>query len=289
MSVAPDGAVWLTMNGGVARYARGAFSAFAPPQADPNGDLFEGMDPLIVVGPDNAAYTVGYYFQNFVSSYAYWMRFAPNGSSTLGGLTGYDSINDLKIGPDNRLYAAAFASGNGYVVQEKLPFFNESHELQLPGTPQGVAAGEDGTIWVAADALYRISTALKITARYKLPIKTGPCCALVWGPDDALWFPDPDNNSIARITTTGILNEFRILTPASFPDGLTVGGDGALWFTELNGNKIGRITTSGRISEYRIPTANSRPLKIAAPKPCLDAHTLWFVETSANKLGEVKF
>src|SRR5262245_51280255 len=62
------------------------------------------------------------------------------------------------------------------------------------------------------------------------------------GPDGALWFTNYGNNSIGRISTTGVVTNYtdpRILHPGV----ITAGPDGALWFT--NSYTIGRITTDG--------------------------------------------
>jgi streptogramin lyase len=74
------------------------------------------------------------------------------------------------------------------------------------------------------------------------------------GPDGALWFTEPGNNKIGRITTAGVTTEFS-LTPGGRPFDITAGRDGALWFTESG--SIGRITTTGVITEYSIPSGLS--------------------------------
>ena len=53
--------------------------------------------------------------------------------------------------------------------------------------------------------------------------------AIASGPDGALWFTNPGNNSIGRITTTGAVSNY---TDPSISDPLRIvaGPDGALWF-----------------------------------------------------------
>jgi virginiamycin B lyase len=46
---------------------------------------------------------------------------------------------------------------------------------------------------------------------------------------------------IGRITTAGIVTEYRIPTDDSHPLGITAGPDSTVWFTEEYTNKIGRI------------------------------------------------
>jgi hypothetical protein len=64
------------------------------------------------------------------------------------------------------------------------------------------------------------------------------------GPDGALWFTNPLNNSIGRITTSGTVTN-HTGPGISHPSVIAAGPDGALWFTNPLNNSIGRITTSG--------------------------------------------
>jgi len=50
------------------------------------------------------------------------------------------------------------------------------------------------------------------------------------GPDGALWFTELGANTIGRISTTGVINEYP-LASGSHPYGITAGPDGNLWFT----------------------------------------------------------
>jgi len=50
---------------------------------------------------------------------------------------------------------------------------------------------------------------------------------------------------IGRITTSGVITEYTVLTAVSYPIGITAGPDGALWFTEYYGNNIGRAPACG--------------------------------------------
>lgn len=303
MSIASNGDVWLTNSSGVVRYSKGVFTRFPAPNLGSPYSLYY-VGPSLAVAPDNSVYTYAGYLNNSPHPQpptGCALRFPPRGPASAQSCAYDNGSNDVLIGPDNRFYNA----GNLYYLQQwQLPSLCCERDLTLPDgytTSLALAAGEDGAVWLAAQcpgtdcfgALYRITSALTITKKLVLPKSqdspSRPYGGLVWGPDDALWFTESNNNRIGRITGWGAVREFPLPTPASNPQGLTVGGDGALWFTENAGNKIGRITMSGRITEYHIPTANSGPLGIAAPRSSLDPHTLWFVETNANKLGEVKF
>ena len=59
------------------------------------------------------------------------------------------------------------------------------------------------------------------------------------GPDGALWFVNVGNNSIGRITTSGLVTNYTG-TGIDFPQGITSGPDGSLWFTNNQNDSIGR-------------------------------------------------
>ena len=73
------------------------------------------------------------------------------------------------------------------------------------------------------------------------------------GPDGALWFTDPGNDTIGRITTAGV---YTLEKPpgTEVSAGITTGPDGNLWFTlQLEEGGIGRITPNGKIKLFKDP------------------------------------
>lgn len=131
---------------------------------------------------------------------------------------------------------------------------------------------------------------------------------IVAGPDGNLWFTDPGNNQVDRVTPQGQITPFTlpvhnvvstgdgsstanggsitdpILTPDDpSPDDIVVGPDGNLWFTESGVDRIGRITPSGTITEFTTPTADSNPTGIALGSD----GNLWFAESGTNDIGRI--
>jgi streptogramin lyase len=102
------------------------------------------------------------------------------------------------------------------------------------------------------------------------------------GPDGNVWFTDRGQGAIGQITPSGTITEFS-LSALSSPLAITAGSDGNLWFTDTGTNQIGRITPAGIVSEFPIPTANSFPVGIAAGPD----GNLWFAEASANQIGRI--
>jgi virginiamycin B lyase len=71
------------------------------------------------------------------------------------------------------------------------------------------------------------------------------------GPDGNVWFTEPDLHLLARITPSGTITEFPLLTGIGLYD-ITRGPDGNMWFAEEFG-RLGRITPGGVVKEFPIP------------------------------------
>ncbi|HLG99597.1 MAG TPA: hypothetical protein VKX49_25035 [Bryobacteraceae bacterium] len=156
-----------------------------------------------------------------------------------------------------------------------------------------ITSGPDGALWFSeADVLGGSPSIGRMTtsgSMIEYPLNSNGnagAAVIVTGSDGALWFTQPLWYSIGRITTAGVLTEYR--TTVRGQTSITPGPDGALWFTESSiagtyANAVGRITVSGVITEYQLPTANSAPLAITAGPD----GALWFVESSGNKIGRI--
>ena len=133
-----------------------------------------------------------------------------------------------------------------------------------------------------------------VVAEYPLASPPANPDAITAGPDGNLWFINDRATpgsfpatilavSIGRITPAGVITEFPITTPATFPSDITSGPDGALWYTEntSSGPMIGRITTAGVITEFPAGSIGVTP-----DNQRIDSITagpdgaLWFTEAS---------
>ncbi|GAC1405865.1 MAG: virginiamycin B lyase [Candidatus Velthaea sp.] len=311
ITVARDGSVWFVLSGGgIGSFSRGRFTGY--PVTVPPPYAAASIFAPIAQGPDSALYAAVAYEQNgsFNTTQGV-VRIAPSGhmtSSTFDNVP-TSTIYDLAFGADNRVYVttqvtppASSQQSGGLAAMRNPGYANASSaSIVFPDytnnfAPQALTAGEDGSIWVAAtnqaspsaDLLYRISTGLRITARFGLP-RNSAVTGLVWGADDALWFTESGRNKIGRLTGTGRVTEFNVPTPNSGLQRLALGCDGTMWFTENKANKIGRITLAGTITEYRIPTANSFVYGITAPPSNIAARTIWFTEPNVNKIGVLQY
>lgn len=107
---------------------------------------------------------------------------------------------------------------------------------------------------------------------------------IVAGPDGNLWVTNPGSNTIARVSTAGVvLQNYSLPSANSGVRNIAVGPDNNLWFTMTTSNQIGRITTAGVITTFNVPTANSQPYDIAAGPD----GALWFTEFAGNKIGRI--
>jgi streptogramin lyase len=107
------------------------------------------------------------------------------------------------------------------------------------------------------------------------------------GPDGAMWFTEGPANQIGRISLSGSIKEYPLLTPTANPSHIVTGPDGALWFTEPGAWKIGRISTSGVIVEFPLPACNSEQLCFPQGITSGPDGALWFVDSWANAVGRI--
>jgi virginiamycin B lyase len=133
----------------------------------------------------------------------------------------------------------------------------------------------------------------RITVNGKITLHRvfGATLDIVTGPDGALWFTDPYNNSIGRLSAGGVVRYFTDPSIA-FPSGITSGPDGALWFTNegpLEGNhgfhgpgSIGRIATSGVVSNFSNPAIDN-PVGITTGPD----GALWFTDIGSDLIGRI--
>jgi virginiamycin B lyase len=93
------------------------------------------------------------------------------------------------------------------------------------------------------------------------------------GSDGALWFTESNTNpaQIGRITTSGVITEYKLPAGYNTPSGITLGPDGAIWFAVSGGSKIGRITTAGAVTGFPLPVSTEAYGITAGPDGAL-----WF-------------
>jgi streptogramin lyase len=102
---------------------------------------------------------------------------------------------------------------------------------------------------------------------------------VVVGPDHNLWFTEFTGEKIGRVTTSGVITEFKISGAQSLV-GIANGPDGNVWFTDQFTGKVGHInTTGGQLTEYSLP-AGSYPQGLTVGPD----GNLWFVDQKKTGL-----
>jgi streptogramin lyase len=189
--------------------------------------------------------------------------------------------------------------------------------FELKFTASALALGEGDELWLseADQAIYQMRPYVSIT-----PYAAAPSRALVFGPDQNLWFPtgtlmarltpaqDPEyfslgdssanelcvgpdealwftdtaQHRIGRLALNGKSQLFD-LPPGSGPTRIVAGPDGALWFIAEGGDKIGRISVDGEATQYPIPTSGGLPYALTVGGD----HNLWFTEKFSGKIGRL--
>ncbi len=102
------------------------------------------------------------------------------------------------------------------------------------------------------------------------------------GPDGNVWFTDRHTGKIGKVTTSGTVTEYKLLSGSSSPREITAGPskESALWFTD--NDNIGKVTTSGTITEYPLPK-ESEPVGIAVGPD----GNLWFTDYHTGGTGKI--
>ena len=99
-----------------------------------------------------------------------------------------------------------------------------------------------------------------------------------------MWFTNSGNNSIGRVTTSGVVTNYTG-TGINGPAGITAGPDGALWFTNLGdyrGDSIGRITTGGAVTTFTGEGILGPERITTGPDGAL-----WFTNIENNTIGRI--
>jgi streptogramin lyase len=194
-----------------------------------------------------------------------------------------------------------------------------AQRVRLPlEDPQHVALADDGSLWIADEALGlarlrpdgRVQSSLRdlqiedITSAYGAiwfagtdgvgridasgRVKTWPIPGdesgeAITAAGGALWFVSEDGHShLDRLSTSGAIT--RVTAPGARslePGDVTAGPDGALWFTQTNG--IGRLTADGRYSSWPLPRRAGGLAAIAVGSD----GALWFTEYDARAIGRI--
>ncbi len=248
MTVGPDGNLWFTDSGKIARITpQGVITEFpvpTPPTAIPL--------PGIARGPDgNVWYIAGTTLERIST------QGRVVGAVTMPPRVWY--ITGLTAAPDSTLWVGlATASATDQLTHE-IARVTASGQVIAVALPKAVAptgglvAGADGDLWVAASdtSIGRITRTGQLT-EFTVAINQPPLVQLTPGPDGNIWFID-SGGDVGRITHMGAVTLFRTAKQANV--GMTSigsGPDGNVWFS-VEPSTISRITPSGVVTRFTLP------------------------------------
>jgi len=152
----------------------------------------------------------------------------------------------------------------------------------------GVAAGEDGNLWVTESLTSQIARVAPDGTVTEFGGLMGNPKGIAAGPDTCLWFVEAGGSgvpgsgvpAIGHITPDGTITEFTAgLSADAEPVDIALGSDGAMWFTERSPARIGRADKDGVITEFSAGlTPGSEPMSITAGPD----GNMWFTEAGGT-------
>jgi virginiamycin B lyase len=273
----PDGALWFTAGYLIGRMTPSGAQSYYPVPFPPQG--------AITVGPDNALWFTGsdasvgaigrittagavtQYPTPTVSSFPEGIAAGPDGAlwfteslaNNIGRITTNGVTQEFPI-PTPNSYPIGIARGPDGALWFTESIGNKIGRITTAGTiqefpltsglesPNWITTGPDGALWftelsLPAAMIGRITTAGVVSSVALAP--NGATGQIAAGPDGALWFTGGAFNSVGRLTTSGVVVEYPMPTPSSFPAAITTGPDGGLWLVENNAGKLARATPCG--------------------------------------------
>lgn len=133
--------------------------------------------------------------------------------------------------------------------------------------PTGIAPGPDGALWFSQSLTGKIG---RITVDGQITEFAAPRGAipvgLAAGPDGAMWFTLYQGQAaVGRITMSGEVSTFPLLSSDSAAFYITAGPDNAMWFTDSSTvGAVGRIDMSGTVKTFPLKQTSAVPYQIAA-------------------------
>jgi virginiamycin B lyase len=263
VAVAPDGAVWFTIefSNAIGLWRNGKIER-----------LTKGMQNLEPIGLAVAADGSAWYTDSTERAIS---RISRSGEITSFPLsTPIAKLGRLAVAPDASVW---FAESTSYsVTRLKDGGFTRYVIESGPGSPYGVAVDAHGTVWATlqnANKLVRISqgemTEIEVPTHASLPTDIAVDAA------GAVWFLEFRANKIGRYAE-GRFTEFQVPGDEKAAlTGLAVTPDGAVWFGMLRAHSLGRLR-HGSVKTFHLPRSDARPYSVAADV----AGNVWYADIS---------
>jgi len=257
----PDGALWLTKQGSLARFSASSMTVLK----------------FLNLSPESFAYSVvaDHRGRVWLIEQNRLIRFAESGVVDRIIYQSPRGIpNDVVVARDDSLWLAL----RGALVHLGASGASQRYPV-AGGGPFGVALDAHGHVWFAArTTLGELEPLTGAIATYALPMQPCAPVALVAQPDNTIWFTDAAGR-IGRVRPDRRIEEFPIPHPQSVPFGLAAAPNGTLWFTEFLGASLGELDSrSLAIHEHKVPWANSFPVGLVVDRN----GTVWFADANGS-------
>jgi virginiamycin B lyase len=290
----------ISINGGTAQYANSPTSTLtvtAPGGTDTfyiatydeqngQGNVLSKayVTQNIIAGQANAiSVTLNAVIATFSVALAEANLAAGTAASTAINVTPYDADGNIIVGSSD--YAAPISLSISDPAKTGTLSLT-SAILQNPGSTASLTY--NGGTLVNASVVAQVQGAGSQSATfaptptvYEFPV-TGSPQYISRGPDGNMYFTN-SNNTVVKITKTGIISPFTIPTNNANPQGITLGENGSLWFTEFSSSKIGEMTTSGSFNEFGTLFGGDTPRMLTDRGD----GTIWYTGSAENHIGYV--
>jgi len=261
VAVAPDGAVWFTIefsdaigvfrNGRIERLPKGA----------------QNLEPLGL-----AVDAAGGVWYTDATTRAISRISADGRIQSFLLSTPIVRLGRLAVAPDGAVWFADATTAS--VTRLHHGVLRRYDVSGLRATPFGIAVDSHGTVWTTlqgADKLGRISPDGQLTA-LEVPTRGSGLGDVAVDRSGAVWFLELGANKVGRFVE-GRFIEFTIPTESAGLTTLAVAADESVWFAELRAGKLGRLR-GGRVAEFRLPRPDARPFGVAVDA----ADNVWYTD-----------
>jgi virginiamycin B lyase len=264
VAVAPDGAVWFTIefsnaiglwrNGRIERLTKGT----------------QNLEPIgLAVAADGSAW----YTDSTARAISRISRAGEIASFPLS--TPIAKLGQLAVAPDGSVWFAELTSYS--VTRLKDGQFTRYVIKSEQASPYGVVVDAHGTVWATlqnANKLLQISPTGEMT-EIEVPTRASSPTDIAVDAAGAVWFLEFRTDKIGRYAD-GRFTEFRVPGDGKAAlTGLAVTSDGSIWFGMLRAHSLGRLR-HGIVKTFRLPRSEARPYSVAADA----AGNVWYADIS---------
>jgi virginiamycin B lyase len=264
VAVAPDGAVWFTIE----------FSnAIGLWRNDKIERLPKGTQNLEPIGLAVAFDGSAWYTDSTARAIS---RISRSGEITSFPLsTPIAKLGRLAVAPDASVW---FAESTSYSVTRLKDGALTRYVIESgQGSPYGVAVDAHGTVWATlqnANKLVQISLEGEMT-EIEVPTRASSPTDIAVDAAGVVWFLEFRANQIGRYAD-GRFAEFRVPGDGKAAlTGLAVTPDGSIWFGMLRTHSLGRLR-HGSFKTFHLPRSDARPYGVAADA----AGNVWYTDIS---------